>query len=95
MAFAVRHQPGQCDTIRGGCHRSDDGNPGSDGLSGAGPRTIEVWAEFTAANSWTAGQTIIELRRRNGAGDMILRRSAARRVHLAGARSLDDAGCVV
>ncbi len=47
------------------------GNLGSDGPSGDGPRTLELWAKFTGANSWTAEQTIIEMGRRNGAGDMV------------------------
>ncbi len=46
-------------------------NIGADGPSGDGPRTLELWAKFTSANSWTAEQTIIELGRRQNAGDMV------------------------
>ncbi len=70
--------PSQCDTSPGmamqfaeGVVDQMTGNLGSDGPSGDGPRTLELWAKFTGANSWTAEQTIIELGRRNGAGDMI------------------------
>lgn len=47
------------------------GNLGSDGPSGDGPRTLELWAKFTSTNSWTAEQTIIELGRRETAGDQV------------------------
>jgi hypothetical protein len=70
--------PGDCDTSPGmaiqfaeGVTDQLTGNIGSDGPSGDAPRTLELWAKFTSANSWTAEQTIIELGRRNGAGDMI------------------------
>jgi hypothetical protein len=47
------------------------GNIGSDGPSGDSPRTLELWAKFTSANSWTAEQTIIEMGRHVSAGDQI------------------------
>lgn len=47
------------------------GNLGADGPSGDEPRTLELWAKFSDANSWTAEQTIIELGRRGAAGNMV------------------------
>lgn len=48
------------------------GDIGADGPSGDGPRTLELWAKFISANSWTAEQTIIELGKRvNNMGDMV------------------------
>lgn len=37
------------------------GDLGADGIMGDGARTLELWAKFTSANSWTAEQSIIEL----------------------------------
>jgi hypothetical protein len=42
------------------------GDLGADSTFGNGPRTLELWAKFIGASSWTAEQSIIELGKPNG-----------------------------
>lgn len=63
--------PGMAMQFQEGAVDQMTGNLGADGPSGDEPRTLELWAKFTAANSWTAEQTIIELGRRMNAGNQV------------------------
>jgi hypothetical protein len=68
---ACNTAPGKAMKFNGTINDNIAGDIGTDGPSGDGPRTLEVWAKFTGAASWTAEHTMIELGKPMGMGNMV------------------------